>query len=287
MPVPRKEAKMKQLIINADDMGMSKGITYGCLDAFKKGIVSNISLMINMPYSDLAVEKVLENPEVKVGLHLCLTSQGGKKRVGKPVLSPKEVPSLIDEEGYFKGFKRVKRFFGLFPGQVFDYSLGEVEKELRAQVKKAMDSGLDLTHLDSNEGFHNLNQDYFNLVFKLCKEFNLPMRWPNPWSLGKLRRAGILTTDYLKYHYYEVRLEDKESYLFKKLSSLRDDITEFIVHPAYDDEELREISASGKNRNKELNILCGEKVKKLIHHLNIKLISFQDLRDKQRKLKVE
>lgn len=274
---------MKQLIINADDMGMSPGINYGIIKAYKEGIITDVSLMTCMPYTEEAVNLLKkEAPDLSVGIHLCLTSQGN----AKPVLSKEEVPSLVDENGFFPRRPPVKKLWGFIPYMEFpNFKIEEVEKELTAQVKKAIDLGIDITHLDSNEGFHNLNSEYLKIVIKLAKKLNVPVRWPNPFKLFLLKKEKILTTDYLHYTFYGVPREKKEEYFVNFLKRLKNGLTEFIVHPSLNCEILAKLSPSGPSREKELEILCKKEIKELIEKLNIKLTSFKELREKQRRWK--
>jgi predicted glycoside hydrolase/deacetylase ChbG (UPF0249 family) len=271
---------MKELIINADDMGMAPGINYGIIKAHREGIVTDVSLMVCMPYTEDAVRLLKkEAPNLSVGVHLCLTSQGN----AKPVLPKKEVPSLVDKDGFFPRRPPIKKIWGFIPYMEFpNFKIEEVEKELAAQVQKALDLGIDITHLDSNEGFHNLNFEYLKIVIKLAKKLNVPIRWPNPFKLYLLKKEGILTTKYLHYTYYGVPKENKEDYFINFLKKLKNGVTEFITHPAIQDEVLAKLSPSGPAREKELEVMCKKEIKELIKKLNIKLVSFKELREKQR-----
>lgn len=274
---------MKELIINADDMGMAPGINYGIIKSHKEGIVTDVSLMICMPYTEDAVKLLKEEaPDLSVGIHLCLTSQGN----AKPVLPPEEVPSLVDKDGFFPRCPSIKKILGFLPNLQFpQFKLKDVEKELSAQVKRAIDLGIDITHLDSNEGFHNFNFDYLKIVIKLAKELNVPIRWPNPLRLYLLKKEGILTTKYIHWTYYGVygvNKEKKEEYFINFLKKLKNGLTEFIVHPAIADEVLAKLSWSGESREKEMEIMCKKEIKELLKKLNIKLTSFRELREKQR-----
>ena len=59
-----------KVVVNADDFGFSKGINLGILESFRNGVVSNTSLMTNMPGFEHAVELMRQYPELKVGLHV-------------------------------------------------------------------------------------------------------------------------------------------------------------------------------------------------------------------------
>src|SRR5271163_1537845 len=86
--------KNTKLIINADDLGMSRGITDGILVAHRYGFLTSASLLVNMPASEYAVERVASAPKLGVGVHLNICQ-------GRPISPVREVPSLVDVEGKF------------------------------------------------------------------------------------------------------------------------------------------------------------------------------------------
>ncbi len=59
----------KSLIVNADDFGMSRGITDGIICAHRQGIVTSTSLMVSAPAAIYAARKVRLFPALTVGLH--------------------------------------------------------------------------------------------------------------------------------------------------------------------------------------------------------------------------
>src|SRR5512135_1195324 len=81
----------KQLIINADDFGRTRGISEGIIRAHKEGIVTSATAMMNMPgvANDLSKAKT-EAPTLGLGVHLTFTA-------GRPLLPTEWVSSLIDE----------------------------------------------------------------------------------------------------------------------------------------------------------------------------------------------
>ncbi|MDQ0879508.1 putative glycoside hydrolase/deacetylase ChbG (UPF0249 family) [Peribacillus sp. V2I11] len=84
---------MIEVLVNADDFGLTKAVNYGILDSHKYGIVNSATIMMNAIATEHAIEIAKKTPSLKVGIHLVLTW-------GKPLLS--DVPSLVDESGFFK-----------------------------------------------------------------------------------------------------------------------------------------------------------------------------------------
>ncbi len=147
----------KQIIINADDFGMSKEVNEGTKDGIRQGIISSVSVMANMPYFDDAIAFLRNYPKVSVGLHFNITE-------GKPVILPKHVGNIIREDDYFFHWPQ------LIGRVAFDaIQLKEVETELKAQFKRLQNTGLPITHIDSHHHVH-LYPSIFNLVSKFADE---------------------------------------------------------------------------------------------------------------------
>ena len=84
----------KRLVYRADDIGYTKAFDLGALRAFDEGIATSADVMFDS-YNTIEVLKELKKrPWISIGWHRHLWN--------RPVLSPEEVPSLVDEEGRFK-----------------------------------------------------------------------------------------------------------------------------------------------------------------------------------------
>jgi chitin disaccharide deacetylase len=135
-------ARSKRLIVNADDLGLSHGITDGILLAHHEGIVTSASLMVNQPATEYAVAKLREAPNLDVGIHLNLCQ-------GKPVLPPNSIPSLVGTNGSFlPPSQMARRLVSL------RVSPKEIEAEFCAQIDRMLSYGLTPSHADSHHRFH-------------------------------------------------------------------------------------------------------------------------------------
>jgi hypothetical protein len=84
------------IVVNADDLGVSRGATLGIVQAHLEGVVTSASLAPTGADYQYAVNTVRKDcPNLGIGLHFTLSA-------GKPVSSPTDVPLLVDERGYFK-----------------------------------------------------------------------------------------------------------------------------------------------------------------------------------------
>lgn len=250
-----------RLIINGDDFGITKGVSEGIIKCIKAGVMGDTTAMANMPFFEEAIDMAKNEGIDKMGIHLTLTC-------GKPVLQKDEVKSICDENGNFY------RKPDLIPSNI---DIKEVERELRAQIKKFQDTGMKLNHIDGHHHFYAYNKYVFNLVIKLAKELNVPMRCPLNDMKYILDENNIKCPDYFDNSFYlkNISLE----YLIDRLGKLKKeyDVVEFMAHPSVNGEEIKDISSYNMIREKELEILTSKEIKEYVLKNNIKIISFSDL----------
>jgi chitin disaccharide deacetylase len=156
----------KLLIINSDDFGMCQSGSAGTIKGLTEGFLTSASVLMPCPWANLALEFWQAHPEKSIGVELCLTSEWQVYRWG-PISSRDKVPSLLDPEGYFWGNSRLVTQHA---------KLDEAERELRAQVERALGLGLDVTHLHNHMSSLIFREDLLGLYFKLCREYRLTGR---------------------------------------------------------------------------------------------------------------
>ena len=170
---------MKQLIVSADDFGLTPGVNRGILRAFQGGIVTSASLLVTGSAFEDAVALARQNSDLDVGLHLALVEE-------RAVLG-REVPTLID------GLGRLPRTSGEF----FRYALrkcinwDEVEREIAAQIGLFQKTGLLLSHLNSHQHLH-MFPPVFEIVRRLTRGMDdIWIRNPaGPWRKSPGVRMG-------------------------------------------------------------------------------------------------
>jgi hopanoid biosynthesis associated protein HpnK len=238
---------MRQLIVTADDFGLSTAVNEAIERGHREGILSTTSLMVAAPATPDAVERARRTPTLHVGLHVVLVN-------GRPALPPEEVPLLVDERGMFETdlFRAGVRYF-FTPG-----IRKQLEAEIRAQFAAFAATGLPLDHVNAQNHLH-VHPTVLSLILKAGREYGvrairIPREpfWPSwramhthaaarfansvfllPWlSLMRLRLrlAGIATNDYVfgmidTGHMTPERVR-------KYLASLPDGTSELYVHPA-------------------------------------------------------
>jgi chitin disaccharide deacetylase len=152
--------KAKNVIINADDLGLCPATNRAILDAFKKGLLTSTSLLVTCPGYRHAVKIIRKKRNIGIGLHLSLT-------LGKSVLSPKKIPRLANSKGLF-----YPSFSRLMISADKDI-LNQIEMELSAQIEKAIKDGLRIDHLDSHSHIHMIPH-IFKIVSKLAYRYKIP-----------------------------------------------------------------------------------------------------------------
>ncbi len=157
---------MTELIVNADDFGISCGVNEAIVTAYKKGCLNSTSMMMNVAHTDEAILLAKELPDLRVGIHLNLTNQLNQK----PLSNPKDIPLLVDENGLLKnGFVNLMLTSFRFPKQL----AAQVEIEMRAQVERAIAAGIQPTHLDSHRHVHMIPV-LFKTAVKVARTYHIP-----------------------------------------------------------------------------------------------------------------
>jgi predicted glycoside hydrolase/deacetylase ChbG (UPF0249 family) len=246
-----------KVIINADDYGISSGVTEGIVKGFLEGIVTDTTIMINMDGSKLAVQLAKEH-NIPVGLHLVLTK-------GAPLLPPQEVKTLVNNEGEFKSTNK----------SIWEnLDLHEVKNELEAQVKKFLQTGLELTHIDSHHHVHRFGP-ILDATMDIAKRLGVPLRQTDEIVKGKIVSKGIVTTDYFISDFYGEGATVEN--LKRILTTHNTGVIEVMCHPGLPDNWINQNSSYNKKREEELKILTSPEIKRFIREKNLKLISYSDL----------
>lgn len=245
---------IKQLIVNADDFGMTQANTIGILVAHSQGIVTSTTCMMNMPYAHFALKQAQNYPHLGVGVHLVLT-------VGRPLIDGAH--SYTDANG---NFIRPKDY----PDGKPHGDSEELYREWKAQIEKFIEmADHKPTHIDSHHHVHLLPW-HIEVTKRLAKEYDLPIR----------QREQIIDTYPYIPVYDKMYNEDVNYQYVTKVLQSHSGSLEFMCHPAYLDQRLYDMSSYNLPRMKELELLTSNELKDFIQQNHIELINFSHLHNK-------
>jgi predicted glycoside hydrolase/deacetylase ChbG (UPF0249 family) len=282
-------AAKKYLIIHADDAGMSHSVNRATIDAMERGIVSSASILVPPAWFPEFADYARNHPEKDYGIHLTLTSEWEFYRWG-PVAPREKVPSLLDKQGYlWDNVSLVAQ----------NVKTEEAEIELRAQIDRARQFGVPLTHLDTHMGALFSRPDLVEVYVKLGLEYDLPvlfireipptaaLAYPALASRGgamiqrlKERRYPLL--DSIGQFYDGDSHEVRHQQYIDFLRDLPPGVSELIIHCGYDNEELRAITDSASRRDGDRRIFMDPRVAALVKELGIEVITWKQFREMQK-----
>lgn len=287
---------MKAMIVNADDFGLTRGVNAGVMRGFRDGIITSATIMANGRAFQDAVDSAKKSPKLGIGCHLVLVD-------GVSVETPSAIPSLADSEGNLPATVAVLTS-RLLSGAVRGEDIG---RELRAQITKVLNAGINPTHLDSHKHTHS-HPRIMEQVVRVAGEFGirrvrspfenagalLKSAFADGWGslkqstmalaartgarrFQKLARAhGIRTPD----HFWGVAATgrlNRESIL-SMLRSMPEGVNELMCHPGqYDDELEHARTRLKKEREAELEALTDHAVRAAIEQQEIKLMDYRGL----------
>lgn len=297
----------KVVILHVDDVGMSFDSNEGAIQAVTKGVATSCSIMMPCPWVPGFFHFLEKHPSFDAGLHLTLTSEWKDYRWG-PVAGISAVPGLVDREG---------AMWASVPEVVKNASADEVEKEIRAQLEKALKAGWKPTHIDSHMGTLFANPAFTEKYLKLGIEYQIPVMFPGGHNtliagqivstglgmaqarkIGKmLWDAGLPVLDDLHNDSYgwkppkgvipsKTNLQkEKTKYYINALRSLKPGITMVIMHCTDPTELFPRITDSGTTRQADLLAMMDPALKAFIRKEGIILTTWRELMERRQKVK--
>lgn len=241
---------MTKLIINADDFGLSEGVNYGIISAYKSGVVRSTSAMANMPGFEHAMELLKENENLGCGVHMTLSCY-------KPVLS--NLKTIVDENGYF--IRRITNEV------IENMDLDEIYEEFCAQIEKVR-AKTNITHLDSHHHVHTLEK-LRPVIERILEKYDLPIRGGFEYDFNYSKIIPLIDTFYGE--------NVSEDYFVKKIDYLKSyEIADIMCHPAYVDDFLMKTTSYSMARINEYKILTSKDTKDFIQD-NFLLTNYREL----------
>jgi len=258
----------KQLIVTADDFGLTDGVNRAVVRAHREGVVTSASLMVNSPAFESAVELARQNPSLDIGLHLDLTNKPFALAVR---------PRKLD-----------------------------LEREVRTQIEKALGTGLDITHLDGHKHVHVIPA-VLKVIRAVAPKYGIrAVRTMNAKTAGitsLLRRNPEARVTIIQQYIFakgarlawrfcqpnamagpdkfygipETGFLDLEAFA-NIIQDLGVGVHEVMCHPGYLDADLRhQPTRLLTQRERELEMLTSQEIRSLLRSSGIELISYKNL----------
>lgn len=281
-----------QLILAADDFGMSEGVNAGIIRAHHDGILTDTSLMVNGRAFDHAVELARANPTLCVGLHLVLVQ-------GYAVTPASQIPLLVDRNGLF-GHNAPwtgLRYF-VTPG-----ARAQLRREIAAQLDKFAATGLPLSHIDGHLTIH-MHPSVLAILLDLAPRYGIrAMRLPREplrpalrfdrrhlarklfeataftalsrRARPRLAAAGIRHPDRMFGMHQTGHVS--ETYLLDIVRQLTPGVTEIYCHAGLWDEESRRWRPADYEPEAELAAVSSPRVRAALDAAGVALTTYRDL----------
>jgi chitin disaccharide deacetylase len=258
-----------EVLFRLDDVGMNHSVNMAIQRVAQTGIPFSVSVLFACPWYQEAVAILKKNPQISVGVHLALNSEWRDYRWG-PVLGATAVPTLVDSNGYF-----------MHSNEAFlahKYDLGEVERELDAQMQRAMRSGLRIDYVDHHMGTAAGTAELRAIVERLAAKYKVGISR----YFDEVEDVDLFPT----------APEQKVDTLVRALHRLnRSRANVVVVHVAEDTPEMRALfdanyapmnSPSGdpltwKHRKAELEMMLSPEVARALREVNARLINYKDV----------
>ena len=287
--------RVRRLIVNADDFGLTKGVNRAIVEAHSQGIVTSSTLMANGRAFDDAVQRVTSATRLSVGCHVVLVD-------GSPLFE--KINTTPSDEKFKDGrfYESLNGFaVRLVTGRIND---DDIEAEATAQIRKLQAAGIVVSHLDTHKHTHILPRVLRPLLraARACGvsairnpfgpvHISVVAKRPRLWkrfsqvtvlnrlgtSFGKsVAAAGILTPDGTV---GIVATGAMDLRLFESIvSSLPEGTWELVCHPGYNDAELAVIRTRLRDsRVQELQLLTSPEALEILARSGVQLTSYREL----------
>jgi len=284
----------KRLIVNADDLGMNRGITDAILIAHRHGIVTSASLMANMRAAEYAIGQLRRAPRLGVGVHLNICQ-------GRPLLPESEVSSLLDAAGNFLAPGAIMR--KLWRWQAAER---QIEAEFRAQIQWMKNRGIHPTHADSHHHMH-LYPAAIRPFARAVQAEGIPCArsprcgvWPKNGRIAAAHRGTALRRVLVQSYRSALQstvlrgvstpdsrvscppsergnLDALRGHWKAAFENLPEGTFELVCHPGIAEPGFSEADAIGVQRELELRVLMDPELRVTLDRCGVALITYREL----------
>ena len=284
------ETSDKVVIFHIDDVGFSHASNLASFQCLDFGVASCGSVIVPAPWFLEAASICKSKPQYDIGVHLTLTCEYDLYR-WRALSSVNPDSGLLDSD---------KSLWRTTEEAIANVNPKAAEAEMRTQVQTALDSGIDITHIDTHMGTV-MDPKFLPSYLKIAREFKVASFLPRV-SREDLEAVGLgdAADVYLKMF---DKLEEsgtpildsmiidtmgdspnKTDYYCKRFNEIKPGITHFLFHAAKMSPELEAITPDSASwRDLDYQAFTDPKIKNCVEKYNLKIIGYREIRDIIRK----
>lgn len=271
------------LIVSADDFGLTERVSEGILDAHENGIITSASVIAVAPAFESSVKRLHDVPTLGVGAHFTAVGED------PPLLSAREIPSLVNKHGYF--WPTWRTFVPLAAAGRIDPE--DLRREFSAQLEAMTAAGLVVDHFDTHQNIHlwptvsdvllEMGDDHGVHAIRVMRSNS---RGPVGVTVRRLSRRLEAQLRERKWAWTGAAtgLDEAGSIglgemveAVGRLASTGASSAELATHPGLPDDPARARYRWNYNWDAEFNALCSETVRIAVDELGFRLGTFADL----------
>jgi len=276
-------AASRLLIVNADDYGLTTAVSEGILRAHRDGVLTSTSVLALAPGFGPSVQWLRDEPALGVGVHLALVGED------PPLLSAREIPTLVDRRGRLASSWRV--LLPRLTARRIDPA--DVHRELAAQIEAVRSAGITIDHVDTHQHVH-LYPVVREVVLDLAVSAGIPaIRVTRSASRGPVgvvvrrlarRLEREARADGLAFPLDAAGLDEagrmdttRAVDALRQLAARGAPTVELSCHPGAHEDADRHRYAWGYRWGDELDALCSPQVRDTVEQLGFRLVTYREL----------
>lgn len=277
------------VVFHADDVGMCQASIAAFEEMMAVGPLASGAVMVPCPWFREVVAYCQRTPDVDLGVHLTFTSEWDTYRWG-PLSTGDWDSGLLDDEGYFYRTTKEAQEHA---------NPNAIQPEVKAQVKRAITAGIDITHIDTHMGtmFH---PNFLSAYLEVGRQYRVPLmmlrlteermsRWEDKPEFVELLKRMLQEAEEDGFpiidHIYQMPLqkpEDRLADVTQTLEALAPGLTHFIVHPAKNTVELQTITPDWRGRVADYQTFIHDDLRDYITKSGLQIIDYRTLREAMR-----
>ena len=269
-------AEARLLILHADDLAVAHSVNTASFDSLNSGAVSSASVMIPCPWLTEVADYAKHHPDADLGLQLTLTSEWKTYRWGSVAPNDK-VASLLESNGTFYSTSE-EVAANAYPV--------DAEREIRAQIERAIAVGIHPTHLDSHMGSLFSRPEFIAAYIKVAHDSKLPFLALKPADARAPFLSLLSSTDVILDAIViappGLPADQTTDFYLNAIKNLKPGLTEIIVHLGHDDSELQAVMVDHEDfgaawRQRDYDIVNSPQFKQALRDNHVILVHWKDL----------